>query len=85
MVLQCAINLGIANAIHNCGGSASLPDLHATVPVSEHRKPYLSATGEATAMTSLYRLTPVSRLLVDDVGANGCTNLSSFVLSQTKK
>ncbi|OEL17269.1 Tabersonine 16-O-methyltransferase [Dichanthelium oligosanthes] len=104
MALQCAINLGIPNTIQKCGGSASLPDLLATVPVPEHRKPYLprlmrflaatgivaldapsaddeSATGKAMAVTSLYRLTPVSRLLVDDVG----TNLSAFVLAQTTK
>ncbi|CAO2202087.1 unnamed protein product [Urochloa humidicola] len=111
MALQCAVKLDIPNAISKCGGSASLTDLLAIVPVPEHRKPYLprlmrflaatgilaldappadesATTGKATVVTHpLYRLTPVSRLLVDDVGTNGngCTNLSSFVLSQTTK
>ncbi|KAL6858761.1 hypothetical protein ACP4OV_017763 [Aristida adscensionis] len=109
MALQCAINLGIPDAIHKLGGSASLADLLAAVPVPEHRKPYLprllrflAATGivsldvpssaadecaaagddEAPA-ASVYRLTPVSRLLVD--GVDGRTSLSPLMLLQTSK
>ncbi|WVZ62461.1 hypothetical protein U9M48_012210, partial [Paspalum notatum var. saurae] len=112
IALQCAIKLRIPNAIYSCGGSASLSDLLAIVPVPEHRKPYLprlmrfltatgiialdspSADDDNTAtvggrvMVDMYRLTPVSCLLVDDVGAKGqgyCTNLSPFVLSLTTK
>jgi trans-resveratrol di-O-methyltransferase len=113
MALQCAVNLEIPNAIHRCGGSASLPDLLAVVPVPEHRKPYIprlmrflaaigivaldvpppvddgdanvEATAEAAGTGGVYRLTPVSSLLVDDVLVNGCTSLAPFVLMQTAK
>ncbi|TVU02075.1 hypothetical protein EJB05_52441, partial [Eragrostis curvula] len=97
----CAIELGIPNAIHRHGGAASLADLLDTVPVSERRRPYLprlmrylSATGilaldppysTTTGGEGMYSLTPLSRLLVDDVLVNGCTSLGSFVLSQTTK
>ncbi|CAN6197305.1 unnamed protein product [Urochloa humidicola] len=42
MALQCAIKLGIPNAIHRCGGSASLPELHAALPVAASKRPCLS-------------------------------------------
>ena len=111
IALQCAVKLRIPNAIYSCGGSASLADLLAIVPVPEHRKPYLprlmrfltatgiialdspSADDDNTAavggrvMVDMYCLTPVSCLLVSDVGATGqgCINLSPFVLSLTTK
>ncbi|GJN16053.1 hypothetical protein PR202_gb03003 [Eleusine coracana subsp. coracana] len=49
-----------------------------------------SATGTAALLEDNsrvhYRLTPLSRLLVDDDAAvNGCTSLAPFVLSQTTK
>ncbi|TVU02090.1 hypothetical protein EJB05_52456, partial [Eragrostis curvula] len=101
MALQCAIELGIPNAIHRHGGAASLADLLDTVPVPERRRPYLprlmsylSATGilaldhplSATGRDQgMYSLTPLSRLLMDDVLVDGCTSLGSFLLSQTTK
>jgi hypothetical protein len=97
MALDCAVSLGIPNAIHSRGGAASLPDLAASLPVPAHRKPYLprlirflAATGilshdSDAAADAAYRLTPVSRLLVDDAAVNGCTSLSPWVLSQTTK
>ncbi|TVU02106.1 hypothetical protein EJB05_52472, partial [Eragrostis curvula] len=99
MALQCAIELGISNAIHRHGGAASLSDLLATVPVPERRRPYLprlmrylSATGilalhppPSTEGEAMYSLTPLSRLLVDDVLVNGCTSLVPFALSQFTK
>ncbi|WVZ50317.1 hypothetical protein U9M48_001583, partial [Paspalum notatum var. saurae] len=53
MALQCAIKLGIPNAIHRCGGSASLPELLAALPVvAANKRPcvsrimaFLSASG----------------------------------------
>lgn len=52
MALQCAVELGIPNAIHRHGGAASLSDLLATIPVPEQRRPclprlmrFLAATG----------------------------------------
>ncbi|KAL6870631.1 hypothetical protein ACP4OV_014479 [Aristida adscensionis] len=108
MAVQCAVSLGIPNAIHRRGGAASLSDLVASVAVPERRKPYLprlmrflaatgivaalddaaaSAGGEAAAGGDdggavVYRLTPMSRLLVDD---DGCGGLSPWVLSQTTR
>uniref|UniRef100_A0A0E0I9W7 O-methyltransferase domain-containing protein n=2 Tax=Oryza TaxID=4527 RepID=A0A0E0I9W7_ORYNI len=41
MALECAIKLGIPNAIHRCGGSASLSELVISIPVPETRKPHL--------------------------------------------
>ncbi|TVU02067.1 hypothetical protein EJB05_52433, partial [Eragrostis curvula] len=97
MALQCAVELGIPNTIHRHGGAASLADLLATIPVPERTRPflprlirYLSATGilallDGTEGEAMYSLTPLSRLLVDDVRVNGCTSLGPFVLSQTTK
>ncbi|CAL5066380.1 unnamed protein product [Urochloa decumbens] len=42
MALQCAIKLGIPNAIHRCGGAASLPELLAILPVASSKRPCLS-------------------------------------------
>ena len=85
MALVSAIRLGIPTAIHRCGGTASLPDLLAALPVPESKKSYLPhlmrfltvsgiltidvpAIGECTnaGADGTYRLTPLSRLLVDD-------------------
>jgi hypothetical protein len=95
MALDCAVRLGIPNAIHSRGGAASLPDLVASLPaVPAHRKPYLPRLIRFLAATGIlahdsadaaYRLTPVSRLLVDDAAVNGCTSMSPLVLSQTTK
>ncbi|GJN03686.1 hypothetical protein PR202_ga21158 [Eleusine coracana subsp. coracana] len=96
MALQCAVELGIPTAVHRAGGAASLPDLLAAVPVPEHRKPYLPRLMRFLVVTAaalsednsrvVYRLTPLSRLLVDDdVAVNGCTSLAPFVLSQTTR
>ncbi|KAM0891189.1 hypothetical protein ACQ4PT_026556 [Festuca glaucescens] len=105
MALECAVKLGIPNAINRCGGAATLPDLLAVLPVPEGRKPYLprlmrflaasgiftadapATTGECAngGATATYRLTPLSRLLVDDGTGAGATDLSPFVLSQTNR
>ncbi|XP_047072423.1 flavonoid O-methyltransferase-like protein Os11g0303600 [Lolium rigidum] len=105
MALECAINLGLPNAIHRCGGAATLPDLLNSIAVPESKKAHLPrlmrflstvgifsvdvpaagehGNGEATG---IYGLTPVSRLLVDEVGPNQpCASLSAFVVSQTTK
>ncbi|KAK1626575.1 hypothetical protein QYE76_000890 [Lolium multiflorum] len=105
MALECAVKLGIPNAINRCGGAATLPDLLAVLPVPEGRKPFLprlmrflaasgiftadapATTGECAngGATATYRLTPLSRLLVDDGAGAGATDLSPFVLSQTNR
>jgi len=82
MALQCAIKLGIPNAIHHCGGTASLPELHAALPVAASKRPCVSRIMTFLAVSGIFRqeipvdgeavvgvrysLTPASRLLVDD-------------------
>ncbi|KAL6839089.1 hypothetical protein ACP4OV_031143 [Aristida adscensionis] len=93
MALQCAINLGIPNAIHRRGGAASLSELRDALPaVAAGRWPCLSRLVRFLASTGVfaaaaaddptagdgdgarYRLTAVSRLLVDDgAGHRGLT------------
>lgn len=98
IALQCAVELGIPNAVHRHGGAASLSDLLATIPVPENRRPFLprllrflAATGILTLDDApdtgkgTYSLTPLSRLLVDDIHVNGCTSLAPFVLTRTTK
>jgi trans-resveratrol di-O-methyltransferase len=98
MAVQCAVELGILDAVHRAGGAASLPDVLAAVPVPEHRKPHLPRLMRFLVVTGIlaldppapddcrvYRLTPLSRLLVDDARVNGCTSLAPFVLSQTTR
>ncbi|RLM85750.1 trans-resveratrol di-O-methyltransferase-like [Panicum miliaceum] len=96
MALQCAIKLGIPNAIHRCGGAASLPELHAALPVAASKRPclsrimtFLSASGifgvetpEDGEVTGVrYHLTAASRLLVEDEsGSGGHACLSQLVL-----
>uniref|UniRef100_I1QG11 O-methyltransferase domain-containing protein n=1 Tax=Oryza glaberrima TaxID=4538 RepID=I1QG11_ORYGL len=78
MALKCAIDLGIPGAIHRNGGSASLPDLLATLPIAENKRPFLhrlmrflTVSGIFTsADDGVYQLTRVSRLLVDSIPLN---------------
>ncbi|TVU05653.1 hypothetical protein EJB05_48824, partial [Eragrostis curvula] len=102
MALQCAVELGIPNAIHATAVLFKLE--HFITPVSPYRRtmiiqrrPYLPRFMRYLAMTGIiahdtsaigedvYRLTPLSHLLVDDVLVNGCTSLASFVLTHTWK
>uniref|UniRef100_A0ACD5UX94 Uncharacterized protein n=1 Tax=Avena sativa TaxID=4498 RepID=A0ACD5UX94_AVESA len=98
MALDCAIKLGIPQAIHLCGGGgASLAAIMAAVPVPESRRPYLPRLMRFLAASGIftddavvgvgeevvYRLTPVSRLLVDHDGSG--SGLSPFVVTQTSK
>ncbi|CAM0877519.1 unnamed protein product [Alopecurus aequalis] len=105
MALECAISLGLPNAIHHLGGAATLSDLLDTISMPESKKAYLprlmrflAASGIFTVdipaigeymdgeATSIYRLTPLSRLLVDEAGDNQPrASLSPFVLSQITK
>nr|XP_034580714.1 trans-resveratrol di-O-methyltransferase-like [Setaria viridis]TKW31165.1 hypothetical protein SEVIR_2G087000v2 [Setaria viridis] len=94
MALQCAIKLGIPNAIHRRGGAASLPELHAAVPVAASKRPCLSRIMTFLAASGIFRqekitddgaaacyhLTAASRLLVDDDDAGGrSTCVSQFL------
>ncbi|KAK8461479.1 hypothetical protein SEVIR_1G045200v4 [Setaria viridis] len=90
MALQSAIKLGIPTAIHRCGGAASLSELHVALPVPASKRPCLSRLmklliamgvfGEGEP--GVYSLTPVSRLLVEDVD-DSQTCLSQFTAMAT--
>lgn len=55
MALQCAIKLGIPNAINRHGGVASLSELHACVPVTASKRPCLSRILTFLAATGISR------------------------------
>ncbi|CAO2194812.1 unnamed protein product [Urochloa humidicola] len=91
--LCCAVKLGIPDAIHRSGGAATLPDLIAALSLPEAKRTHLSRLmrllvalrifteeqgGEAAAV---YRLTPVSLLLVHDAEANGGACMSRVATS----
>ncbi|CAL5089413.1 unnamed protein product [Urochloa decumbens] len=54
MALQCAITLGIPNAIHRRGGEASLPELYAAVPVAATKRPCLSRLMRFLAASGIF-------------------------------
>uniref|UniRef100_K3ZZ50 O-methyltransferase domain-containing protein n=1 Tax=Setaria italica TaxID=4555 RepID=K3ZZ50_SETIT len=82
MALQCAIKLRIPNAIHRSGGTASLPELHAAIPVAASKRPCLSRIMTFLAASGIfgvetpangevtgdvrYSLTAASRLFIND-------------------
>ncbi|CAN6271842.1 unnamed protein product [Urochloa humidicola] len=75
MALQSAIKLGIPTTIHRCGGAASLSELHEHLPVPASKLPFLSRIMKLLVASGIFResnagvysLTPVSRLLVEDI------------------
>lgn len=57
MALKCAIQLGIPDAIHRCGGAASLPDLLAAIPeIPKSKKPYLSRLMRFLTMSGIFAI-----------------------------
>ncbi|CAL4954379.1 unnamed protein product [Urochloa decumbens] len=98
MALRCAVKLGIPDAIHRSGGTATLRDLRAALSLPEARQEHLSRLmrllaalglftednkGGDAAGLYLYGLTPASPLLVHDAEANGGACQSQFVISAT--
>ncbi|CAN6213539.1 unnamed protein product [Urochloa humidicola] len=90
MALQCVIKLGIPNAIHRRGGAASLPELHASIPVAASKRPCLSRIMTFLAVSGIFReendgaaaqpryhLTAASRLLLVDDGVDQLLTLCS--------
>ncbi|KAJ1276454.1 hypothetical protein BS78_05G215900 [Paspalum vaginatum] len=55
MALQCAIKLGIPNAIHRCGGSASMPELLAALPVAASKRPCISRIMTFLSASGVFR------------------------------
>ncbi|CAO1944821.1 unnamed protein product [Urochloa humidicola] len=93
--LCCAVKLGIPDAIYRSGGAATLPDLLASLSLPNAKQTHLSRLmrflvalrvftkeqgGEAGVV---YRLTPVSLLLVHDAEANGGACMSQFATVAT--
>ncbi|CAM0884832.1 unnamed protein product [Alopecurus aequalis] len=54
MALQSAVKLGVADAIHRCGGSASLAELLATLPLPPSKQPYLARLMKVLATEGIF-------------------------------
>lgn len=94
MGLRCAIQLGIPTAIHHLGGVTSLPDLMTALSIPTSKLPYLgrlmrmlvtSGVFAADSDMELFRLNPLSRVLVDGVVADEHHSQTSFVLAATSR
>ncbi|KAM0867852.1 hypothetical protein ACQ4PT_041709 [Festuca glaucescens] len=94
MGLRCAVQLGIPTAIHNLGGVTSLPDLLTALSLPPSKQPFLGrlmrvlvtsgvfAAGNDSEV-ELFRLNPLSSILVDGVVADDHHIQTSFVLAVT--
>lgn len=94
MGLRCAVQLGIPTAIHNLGGVASLPDLMTALSLPAGKQPFLGRLMRVLVTSGvfaagndsepeLFRLNPLSRILVDGVVADDHHIQTSFVLAVT--
>ncbi|VAH98379.1 unnamed protein product [Triticum turgidum subsp. durum] len=97
MGLRCAVQLGIPTTIHRLGGVASLSDLMAALSLPSVKMPFLgrlmrvlvtsgvfAADKDSECGGELYRLTPLSRILVDGVDdADEHHSQKYFVLAVT--
>jgi 2,4,7-trihydroxy-1,4-benzoxazin-3-one-glucoside 7-O-methyltransferase len=85
VALKCAMDLGIADAIVRCGGTATLPELLATTELPPCNLPYLRRIMRVLTFSrifapasggdgdeAVYKLTAASRLLVGKVDAAFC-------------
>uniref|UniRef100_A0ACD5W7L0 Uncharacterized protein n=1 Tax=Avena sativa TaxID=4498 RepID=A0ACD5W7L0_AVESA len=93
MAFQCAVKLGIPTTIHRLGGTASLPDLVTALSLPPAKLPYLRrimrllATSGVFATTDVdvYRLTPISFLLLDGIDVDGHPSQTTVVLAATAR
>uniref|UniRef100_J3MKX8 O-methyltransferase domain-containing protein n=1 Tax=Oryza brachyantha TaxID=4533 RepID=J3MKX8_ORYBR len=98
MTFKCAIELGIPTAIHNLGGTASLPELSVALSLPPAKQPYLTrlmrqlaSSGVFTvvdggdAMSGTYGLTPLSSILIDGVRIDGDAHQEAIVLALSSK
>ncbi|KAL6658405.1 hypothetical protein ACP70R_003991 [Stipagrostis hirtigluma subsp. patula] len=96
MTLKCAVELGIPTAIHRLGGAASLSALTTSLSLPTAKLPFLRRlmrllatsgifTADNTTEVEVYRLTPMSHLLVDDVGIENHTTQATLVLAATSR
>lgn len=96
MALKCAVELGVPAAIHRLGGATTLPNLVAALSLPQSKLPFLHrlmrllatsgifAADNATDV-EIYRLTPMSHLLVDDVPVDNHTSQTTLVLAATSR
>lgn len=84
MAIGCAIQLGIPSAIHRLGGAATISDIITETGVDPSKLPYLRRLMRVLTVSSIlattgtdesddstvYKLTPASRLLVSGAGAS---------------
>uniref|UniRef100_R7W4H1 O-methyltransferase ZRP4 n=1 Tax=Aegilops tauschii TaxID=37682 RepID=R7W4H1_AEGTA len=54
MALHSAVKLGIPDALHRCGGAASLPDLLSTLALPCSKRPYLSRLMKMLAVEGIF-------------------------------
>ncbi|CAL5079283.1 unnamed protein product [Urochloa decumbens] len=81
MALQCAIKLGIPNAIHRCGGTASLPELLAILPVASSKRPCLSRIMTFLAASGIFTVeTPADSEVAGGGGARYSLTAASRLL-----
>lgn len=101
MAFQCAVKLGIPTAIHTLGGAASLPDLVTALSLPPAKLPFLRrimrllsmsgvfATTDNTSQKQegiiIYRLTPISYLLLDGGVIEGHPSQTSVVLAASSR
>ncbi|KAK1604115.1 hypothetical protein QYE76_027788 [Lolium multiflorum] len=96
MGLRCAVELEIPTTIHKLGGVASLPDLTSALCLPPVKMPFLgrlmrvlvtsgvfAADDASESGEELYRLTPLSRVLVHGVVADEHHSQKYFVLAVT--
>ncbi|KAM0857122.1 hypothetical protein ACQ4PT_048680 [Festuca glaucescens] len=95
MGLRCAVELEIPTTIHHLGGVTSLPDLMAALSLPSVKMPFLGrlmrvlvtsgvfAADNSESGEELYRLTPLSRVLVHGVVADEHHSQKYFVLGVT--
>ncbi|CAL5038909.1 unnamed protein product [Urochloa decumbens] len=95
MAFKCAVELHIPTAIHNLGGSTTLPDLVTALSLPKSKLPFLgrlmrllvtsgifasdSRNGDGTE--AIYRLNPLSWLLVEGVESEDHTCQKYYVLA----
>ncbi|CAN6169742.1 unnamed protein product [Urochloa humidicola] len=95
MALKCAVELHIPTAIHNLGGSTTLPDLVTALSLPKIKLPFLgrlmrllvtsgvfaSDGSNGDGKEAVYRLNPLSWLLVDGVESEDHTYQKYYVLA----
>ncbi|XP_020154066.1 probable O-methyltransferase 2 [Aegilops tauschii subsp. strangulata] len=95
MGLRCTVELEIPTAIHRLGGAVTLPDLMSALSLPSAKMPFLRrvmcvlvtsgifAADSDSGSEVIYRLTPLSRILVHGVVADEHHSQKYFVLGVT--